>query len=55
MRKQWNFPTYDEMAKDVANRVISEYKVNGKTMEEWIEILSDYLKDHEEKSVPHDV
>lgn len=56
MKKQWNFQTYDEMAKNVADKVIHEYEINGKTLDEWMDLLAEYLKEHEaEKNVPHDV
>lgn len=43
MKKQWNFSTYDEMAKDLADRIIKEHPIEGKTLEEWIDILKEYL------------
>ena len=30
------FPTYDEMAKNVAEKVLDEYLYEGKTLREWV-------------------
>lgn len=37
------FPTYEEWGKKVAEQVIDIYLINGRTIREWIEILSDEL------------
>lgn len=34
------FPTYEKMAKDVAEKALDEYIYKGKTLREWIDILS---------------
>ena len=34
------FPTYEEMAQNVAEKALDEYEYNGKTLREWIEIIS---------------
>ena len=36
------FPTIEEMAKDVAEKVMNEYEYEGKTIRQWIEVLKDY-------------
>ena len=33
------FPTYEEMAKDVAEKALDEYVYQGKTLREWIQII----------------
>ena len=33
------FPTMDEFAKDVAEKVIDEYEYHGKTIREWIHLI----------------
>ena len=37
------FPTYEEWGEKVAEQVIDIYLINGRTIREWIEILSDEL------------
>ena len=37
------FPTYEEWGEKVAEQAIDAYTINGRTMREWIEILSDEL------------
>lgn len=37
------FPTYEEWGEKVAEQVIDVYLINGRTIREWIEILSDEL------------
>lgn len=37
------FPTYEEWGEKVAEQVIDVYLINGRTIREWIEILSDKL------------
>ena len=37
------FPTYEEWSEKVAEQVIDVYLINGRTIREWIEILSDEL------------
>lgn len=34
------FPTYEEMAQNVAEKAIDEYEYKGKTLRQWIEIIS---------------
>ena len=34
------FPTIEEFAKDVAEKALDEYEYNGKTIRQWIEIIS---------------
>ena len=34
------FPTIKEMAEEVAKKALDEYEYNGKTLREWIEIIS---------------
>ena len=34
------FPTYEEMGQEVANIVLDEYEYKGKTLRQWIEIIS---------------
>lgn len=34
------FPTYEEMAKNVAEKALDEYEYKNKTLREWIEIIS---------------
>lgn len=34
------FPTYEEMARDVAEKALDEYEYNGKTLREWVEIIA---------------
>ena len=36
-------PTYEEWGKKVAEQAIDVYTINGRTIREWIEILSDEL------------
>lgn len=36
------FPTMDEFAKDVADKVLDDYEYEGKTIREWVELI---LKD----------
>ena len=33
------FPTYEKMAKDVAEKALDEYVYQGKTLREWIQII----------------
>lgn len=35
------FPTYEQMAKDVAEKALDEYVHNGKTLREWIKIIAE--------------
>ncbi|MDO5479680.1 MAG: hypothetical protein Q4G23_11025 [Clostridia bacterium] len=35
------FPTYEEMAKDVAEKALDEYIYQGKTLREWVQIISE--------------
>lgn len=37
------FPTYEEWGEKVAEQVIDVYLINGRTIREWIEILSNEL------------
>ena len=37
------FPTYEKWGEKVAEQVIDVYLINGRTIREWIEILSDEL------------
>ena len=37
------FPTYEEWCEKVAEQAIDGYIINGRTIREWIEILSDEL------------
>jgi hypothetical protein len=37
------FPTYEEWGEKIAEQVIDVYTINGRTIREWIEILSDEL------------
>lgn len=37
------FPTYEKWGEKVAEQVIDIYLINGRTIREWIEILSDEL------------
>lgn len=37
----FEFPTMEQMAKEVAEQALDEYIVNGKTLREWIAILAD--------------
>lgn len=46
------FPTYDEMAKDVAEKALDEYSVNDKTLREWITIISESAGKYE-KHIDH--
>ena len=34
------FPTYEEMGKEIAEKALDEYLYKGKTLREWIEIIS---------------
>lgn len=34
------FPTYEEMAQNVAEKVLDEYEYKGRTIRQWIEIIS---------------
>lgn len=34
------FPTYEEMAQNVAEKVLDEYEYKGKTLRQWVEIIS---------------
>lgn len=36
------FPTMEEMAKEVAEKAINEYQYNGKTLNQWIEEIAIY-------------
>lgn len=36
------FPTFEEMAKEVAEKALDEYVYEGKTIRQWVEILKDY-------------
>lgn len=33
------FPTYEEMAKEVAEKALDEFTYNGKTIREWVELM----------------
>lgn len=33
------FPTYEEMAKEVAEKALDEFTYNGKTIRDWVEII----------------
>ena len=33
------FPTYEEMAEEVAEKALDEFTYNGKTLREWIELI----------------
>lgn len=33
------FPTIDEFAKSVAEKLLDDYEYNGKTIREWVEII----------------
>lgn len=46
------FPTYDEMAKDVAEKALDEYLVNDKTLREWITIIFESAGKYE-KHIDH--
>jgi hypothetical protein len=35
-------PTVDEMAKEIAEKAMNEYKYEWKTILQWVEILKDY-------------
>lgn len=35
------FPTYEQMAKDIAEKALDEYQINGKTLREWITIIAE--------------
>lgn len=35
------FPTYEQMAKDVAEKALDEYQINGKTLREWITFIAE--------------
>lgn len=37
------FPTYEKWGEKVAEQVIDVYLINGRTIREWIKILSDEL------------
>ena len=37
------FPTYEEWGEKIAEQVIDVYTINGRTIREWIKILSDEL------------
>lgn len=45
------FPTYEEMAKDVAEKAMNEYEVNGKTLKEWIDLVIEYEQLKKEKKL----
>ena len=34
------FPTYEEMGKEIAEKALDEYLYKGKTLREWVEIIS---------------
>ena len=34
------FPTYEEMAQNVAEKALDEYEYKGKTLREWVEIIA---------------
>jgi hypothetical protein len=34
------FPTYEEMAQNVAEKALDEYEYKGKTLRQWVEIIS---------------
>lgn len=34
------FPTYEEMGKEIAEKALDEYIYEGKTLREWVEIIS---------------
>jgi len=36
------WPTMDEFARNVAEKALDEYEYNGKTLREWVEIISEY-------------
>ena len=36
-----NFPTEEEFAKEVAEKALTAFDVNGKSIRQWIEILCD--------------
>lgn len=36
-----NFPTEEEFAKEVADKALNAFDINGKTIMQWIEILCD--------------
>lgn len=36
------FPTIQEMAKDIAEKVLDEYEYEGKSIRQWVEVLEDY-------------
>ena len=36
-----NFPTEEEFAKEVAEKALNAFDVNGKSIKQWIEILCD--------------
>ena len=35
------FPTQEEWAERIANKVLNEFEINGKTLNQWVEILRD--------------
>ena len=37
------FPTYEEWGEKIAEQVIDVYTINGRTIREWSEVLSDEL------------
>ncbi len=37
-----NFPTEEEFAKNIAEKALNEYLIDGKTLREWIEIIIEY-------------
>lgn len=35
------FPTYEQMAKNVAEKALDEYLIDGKTIREWMKIIAE--------------
>ena len=35
------YPTQEEWAEIIANKALKEFEINGRTLNQWIEILSD--------------